>query len=344
MEGIKNNHKNKNMKAIEKLSDELEQLYKELEIYQKENIVLENFLKRMKEKTGQDRIDDDFIEGELSLDKKYEIALSEEEHLKKCIEEGKQKSEAMMDTLKALLEESDIAMKELRKEAIDFQRNIIEEAENVKTNRIDAGKLVRYRQKKAKEKEGNIQKMDVKMTALKSKLSKLNSKVKKKDFGNEDLKFIDFHQLQIENKTFLGELDKKNVILQELKVKTTDIMETLLKIKKELKKQTQLKLRYNKNITDKQNQIEAVKEEMKDISNSITHTTRINGKLSLQKSKMDDNKNFKMKIKNFISDKELEKSLKNDIKNLLRKQEVIQAKYEESVKVLEKNDVNVEAI
>ena len=264
--------------------------------------------------------------------------------MKNCIEEGKNKSEAMMDTLKALLEESDIAMKELRKEAIDFQRNIIEEAENVKTNRIDASKLVKYRQKKIKEKDNNIQKMEVKMTALKSKLSKLNSKVKKKDFGNEDLKFIDFHQLQIENKTFLGELDKKNLILQELKVKTTDIMETLLKVKKELKKQTQMKIKYNKNIEDKLRQIDSVNKEMIEISNSITQTTRINGKLSLQKSKMDDNKNFKMKIKNFISDKELEKSLKNDIKNLLRKQEVIQAKYEESAKLLEKNDVEVELV
>ena len=105
-----------------------------------------------------------------------------------------------------------------------------------------------------------------------------------------------------------------------------------------------MKMKYNKNIEDKLKQIDSVNKEMVEISNSITQTTRINGKLSLQKSKMDDNKNFKMKIKNFIADKELEKSLKNDIKNLMRKQEVIQAKYEESVKLLEKNDIEVELV
>lgn len=52
---------------------------------------------------------------------------------------------------------------------------------------------------------------------------------------------------------------------------------------------------------------------------------------------MDDNKNFKMKISNFINDKEDEKVLRIEVKNLVRKQEVIQAKFDNAVKFLKKN-------
>lgn len=219
MEDFKNDKKKTNIKAIEKLSDELEQLYKELEIYQKENIVLESFLTRLDEDNSVQEFEEDFMDGELLLEQKYEIALAEEEYLKSCIEEGKNKSEAMMDTLRALLEEADMTMKELRKEAIDFQRNIIDDGEASKGNRIDAARLIRYRQKVIKEKQAEVQKLFVKKANMDAKLSKMLQTVKKRTFGNEDLKFIDFHQLQIENKKFLKELEDKNKILQDLKVK-----------------------------------------------------------------------------------------------------------------------------
>lgn len=38
---------------------------------------------------------------------------------------------------------------------------------------------------------------------------------------------------------------------------------------------------------------------------------------------MDDNKNVKLKVSNFIKNKEQEKSLNYNIKNLLRKNEII---------------------
>lgn len=81
--------------------------------------------------------------------------------------------------------------------------------------------------------------------------------------------------------------------------------------------------------------------ERKELSNNITSIHKTNDKLMLQKSKMDDNKNFKMKITNFINDKEDEKVLRTDVKNLMRKQEVIQAKYDESLKFLKKMDKDI---
>lgn len=38
----------------------------------------------------------------------------------------------------------------------------------------------------------------------------------------DDLKFIDFHQLQIENKKYVKEIDQKNADLLDLKIATGD--------------------------------------------------------------------------------------------------------------------------
>lgn len=87
------------------------------------------------------------------------------------------------------------------------------------------------------------------------------------------------------------------------------------------------KEKYIKDIELKETQLVNVENEKKAISDMITAIGKKNDKLSLQKSKMDDNKNLKMKINNFIKDKELESELKYQIKNLKRKVEILEPKY-----------------
>ncbi len=50
----------------------------------------------------------------------------------------------------------------------------------------------------------------------------------------DDLKFIDFHQLQIENKKFVKDIDEKNKQLVQLKLQSGTTIQTLNKLKKEL--------------------------------------------------------------------------------------------------------------
>jgi len=220
MEEFKTDKKKTNMKAIERLSDELEQLYKELEILQKENVVLESFLARLDDAGSLEELagaDSQAVDGELLLEQKYEVALAEEEYLKRCIEDGRGKSEAMMDTLRALLEEAELAMKELRREALDFQRAVIDEGGA--RGKVDAARLLRYRMRAVKERQAELHKLALKKAAMEGKLAKAAQAVRRRHFGNEDLKFIDFHQLQIENKKFVRELDDKNRVLHDLKGK-----------------------------------------------------------------------------------------------------------------------------
>jgi hypothetical protein len=50
----------------------------------------------------------------------------------------------------------------------------------------------------------------------------------------EDLKFIDFHQLQIENKKHVKDIDDRNSKLLILKVSATNTVTSLNKLKEEL--------------------------------------------------------------------------------------------------------------
>lgn len=62
----------------------------------------------------------------------------------------------------------------------------------------------------------------------------------------DDLKFIDFHQLQIENKKFVKDIDEKNKQLVQLKLQSGTTIQTLNKLKKELLEEQQKLQEYDK--------------------------------------------------------------------------------------------------
>mmetsp|Transcript_41271 Transcript_41271/g.36616 ORF Transcript_41271/g.36616 Transcript_41271/m.36616 type:complete len:81 (+) Transcript_41271:611-853(+) len=78
----------------------------------------------------------------------------------------------------------------------------------------------------------------------------------------DDLKFIDFHQLQIENKKYVKEIDEKNEKLLDLKIATGRIVTKLTNEKKRLNNEVeQGKEKMNENEEKKKN-IEKVKKEI----------------------------------------------------------------------------------
>lgn len=79
----------------------------------------------------------------LSAEHKYHIANNELDELKKNIEEGREKSETLLERLKAILEGTDLSIAEIRKEAFDFGR-FLSAAENGRTGKYDAEKLMKY--------------------------------------------------------------------------------------------------------------------------------------------------------------------------------------------------------
>jgi hypothetical protein len=98
---------------------------------------------------------------------KYYIANKELDTLKQNIEEGREKSEILLERLKAILEGTDLSIAEIRKEAFDFGR-FLSAAENGRTGKYDAEKLMKYMDDKFKAKEALIDKLSLKNVSLKN--------------------------------------------------------------------------------------------------------------------------------------------------------------------------------
>ena len=63
---------------------------------------------------------------------------------------------------------------------------------------------------------------------------KAETQIKHKEEMGDDLKFIDFHQLQIENKKHVKDIDERNKKLLQLKLNSGKTVQTLNSLKKKL--------------------------------------------------------------------------------------------------------------
>ena len=72
--------------------------------------------------------------------------------MKKNIEDGRDKSESLLERLKAILEGTDMSIAEIRKEAFDFGR-FLAGAEHGRVGKYDAEKLTKFMYEKLKQKE-----------------------------------------------------------------------------------------------------------------------------------------------------------------------------------------------
>ena len=169
----------------------------------------------------------------LSAGRKYDIASAELTTLKHNIEEGRTKSETLLERLKAILEGTDISIAEIRKEAFDFGR-FLSSAENGRIGKYDAEKLTKYIFDKALQKEAQIEKLTQKNVTLKVAILKAEAQIKQKEEMGDDLKFIDFHQMQIANKKHVKEIEERNRRLIKLKLSAGSTTQLLTKLKKQL--------------------------------------------------------------------------------------------------------------
>lgn len=253
----------------------------------------------------------------LTAEHKYEIANKELETLKMNIEEGREKSETLLERLKAILEGTDLSIAEIRKEAFDFGR-FLSAAENGRTGKYDAEKLWKYMDDKFKAKEALIDKLQLKNVSLKTQIMKAETQIKHKEEMGDDLKFIDFHQLQIENKKHVKDIDERNKKLLALKLNSGKTVQTLNGLKKKLQDAMREQDMISSEMKIKmQNQIKTKKSIVK-TKGEISKVDNNNRKQMALQSHIDDMPN---PLK-FVEQKIQAQKLQNYAKNIERKIEI----------------------
>ncbi len=145
-------------------------------------------------------------------------------------------SEKLIGSLRAVIEETDIRVASLKKEAYEFKRDIVVGAENLRTGKTMAEKVVKYMEDKLKQKDALVEKLRLKNVTLKSLIQKVDTQLKQKEEMGDVLHFIEFHQLQIENKQDIAKIEERNKELLKLKTTTGSTVQALNSLKKKLGK------------------------------------------------------------------------------------------------------------
>ncbi|GAB9462924.1 hypothetical protein Gpo141_00000405 [Globisporangium polare] len=170
----------------------------------------------------------------LSMDQKNDLCSTELEAAQKELEETRRTSERLIDTLRAVLEETDIRIAELKKDAYEFKRDIVVGAENFRTGKTIAEKMIRYMEEKLRQKDAIVEKLRLKNATLKSQAQKIDAQLRHKEEMGDALHYIDFHQLQIENKQYVATIEERNEDLLKLKQTTGNTVQVLNNLKKKL--------------------------------------------------------------------------------------------------------------
>jgi chromosome segregation ATPase len=223
------------------------------------------------------------------------------EDLHQEIEASKLKSEKMVDTLKAVLEETEVRITELKHDAYEFKRDVVVGAENPRTGKIMAEKVTRFFENKFNSRDVVIEKLKLKNSALKSQVFKIETQLTQKDDIDDSLHYIDFHQLQIENKQFLAKIEERSEELLAMKLTTGKTIVTLNDFKKQLGDETTEYDSLNAQIADKNVLLEKSVLECRQVNQFIRQGRRKADKL---KQEVDDAQAMEMpRIEDYITQK-----------------------------------------
>nr|CCA23414.1 conserved hypothetical protein [Albugo laibachii Nc14] len=228
----------------------LEELTRQNKYLQLENELFQSYAARCEDKLLADGIDDASVKEEkdskasrlrrgrvqatLKIEQKNNICIAELEEAKKQSGDMKINSERLIDTLRAVLEETDVRLAELRKDAYEFKRDVVVGAENFRTGKTIAEKMVRYLEEKLRQKDTAIEKLQLKNVVLQNQARTIESQLRHKEEMGDVLHYIDFHQLQIENKQYIAKVGERNEELLKLKQASGKTVQLLNQLRKKL--------------------------------------------------------------------------------------------------------------
>lgn len=278
----------------------------------------------------------------LNSEQKLEISNFVHEELLNEIATHKKTSEKMIDTLRSVLEEIEIRIGELKRDSYEFKRDVVTNStsnksatnkdgttntssnnnNNLSNVKISAEKILRYYEDKNKQIDATISKLKLKNNSLKSSIHKLDILLAQKEELGDNLHYIDYHQLQIENKQYILKIEEKNNELLLIKLYGTKILRIL---------------NYNKKLLfdsiDKQNNL------ISDLNNKKKLKIKLENELIKVKKEFEIEKKNRNKLRQILEEKVMMPNveeyimLKKNLQNLI----LMKKNWEKKVDIMEMN-------
>ncbi|KAJ3128583.1 hypothetical protein HK098_004009 [Nowakowskiella sp. JEL0407] len=253
----------------------------------------------------------------LTPEQKSEIATRELEELRDEIEKQKEEWSKVLDNYKAEMEEIEIRGQEIKKTMYEFKRDIEQQAVNPRTGKVIAERVQRYYEDKLRSKDAVIEKIRLKNATLKMQKNKLHLQLKQKEEMGEVLHAIDFDQLQIENKQYLGKIEERNSELLKLKMTAGNTVQILNLHKKNLQNLTQESERLRSEIAQRKDLLSKLKSEAELVNIEKKKAEKLNLHLREQME------SFRVpEVMNYVQVKAQQTELQKKLKSWERKVEI----------------------
>ena len=266
----------------------------------------------------------------LTIDEKNEIANAELESLKENIQKGEEECENLLDVLRAMLDDIDMTIVEIKREAHDFKREIVIGAENPKTGKIIAEKLIKYIEEKMNQKDAIIDKFKQKNYQLQQHINKAEKQINLKKKMSDDLKFIDFHQLQIENRKHVKEIEERNKKLVSLKMTTGKTVSRLNDEKNKLAKEEKELADLAASIEEAKRQLQGIEVESTEVKKKEDRAQLENKRLKQQQERLENMPS----VMGYIAVNERLKERSKQLKNIERKMDVLAPSFRKAARTL----------
>ena len=251
----------------------------------------------------------------LDLAKKYDVVHSELQNAHTKWETFEKRKDERTDELLAQNQEVISHIKDIKMEVYELNRKI--DSQSYKKNgKISYDIFKKFFEEKFKKLENLAKKYKDQIGSLNKQIVVATKKIEKKDANNE-LQFIDFHQLQIENKKYVNEVDEKNKLLLKLKMTIGKITQDKNNYKHSLSNELQKSMDHRKEI--KRNRQDREKLKLLNIKqNKISEerdfqTNMLHNKLT---------KGAKLITNHHVKEKNIEKELIHILDNLTKKLDI----------------------
>jgi len=254
----------------------------------------------------------------LSYNVKYEIATEELEYLQKDIEEGRTRSEAMIDELQAIIQHTKWNIAEIKKEYSDYKRVILRDAVDPRDqNKFVADKVARFMINKFKQMEQKAQKLEAKNKMLAEQIARQEDQLKQKK-TSEELKQIDLNQLLIQNKKLVKEIDSKNKLVKEYKKAATKTLIALNQVRSNLDKITKENQKMKADIDNLEINEPILKKSLSQHQDAYKKLVTEQENIQREKEKHSKERNI-VNVDDLIKLKNHEDALRLKISNIMRK-------------------------
>ncbi|XP_013405917.1 coiled-coil domain-containing protein 113 [Lingula anatina] len=218
----------------------------------------------------------------LTAEQKCDIAQREIEELREDIDRLKDESERVLDTYRAIMEEADIRINEIKKASYEFERDIVKGAVNTRTGKVISERVLKYLEDKIRARDTLIEKLRLKNSTLKVQKKKLAMQLKQKEEMGEVLHEVDFNQLKIENAQYLEKIDERNQDLLRLKLMAGNTLQVLNTYKKKLSTLTLESTRLKAEIASRNDLLARIDSETVTVETDRAGAEKINRKLRTQ--------------------------------------------------------------